>query len=508
LRMLERGQKLFGITITPAADFGSEMTNKVLVLGVDGIHNVFYVLKQAFTLAPEAIEHRDGNEFDIVADIKNQVRRREKPLDVGDWISWFYSGINEIEEFRREHKLHELRVYSLHYQFLLDCVKSPDESCLYNHTFGYIKITPAEAHKLMTNISFQCWVDVYLDGPMGSEKVIASFHSYHTTDYAMQIKVLDSPWTEHHTVDMRGLTKEDEFEWLIEKKGEDKAKENNVYKCYGYYVSERSLYVPRTPDKVYNFAYINDSLLTPGVQYKFNAFWLEGLNCFIINEYVAMVDMDVLHTSREEDTSKILLLDTVNQRKDVKTLFVTSKCNFGTMDDPTGALTLHHLSRYAESKCRVFFYEDLHASFGRFRIERVELDKAKKIEKNVREAVTEVKGVRGVVISSEGRVFSAYHSPLRFFLPHGTSIPIGSHVVFTANIDHDTNECEAREETIKVLDDPPIEYFEYNGRLIFSTTVSWLPRGDTISGVVSLTSPSSMIPSRNCPVPTATRMYS
>lgn len=54
--------------------------------------------------------------FDIIADIKNQVRKREKALDVGDWISWFYSGTDEITEFRREQKLHEMRCGNPHYQ--------------------------------------------------------------------------------------------------------------------------------------------------------------------------------------------------------------------------------------------------------------------------------------------------------------------------------------------------------------------------------------------------------
>lgn len=67
----------------------------------------------------------------------------------------------------------------------------------------------------------------------------------------MQIKVLDAvsfdlppslpliidwlidssqPWTEYHTVDQRGLTTEDPLDYLIEKVGVDKAKQNvSVY---------------------------------------------------------------------------------------------------------------------------------------------------------------------------------------------------------------------------------------------------------------------------------------
>lgn len=47
------------------------------------------------------------------------------------------------------------------------------------------------------------------------------------------------------------------------------------------------------------------------------------------------------------------MLEGVNQRLDYKSLFFTTKSSYGTMDDPTGALMTHHLSRYAESKCRL-----------------------------------------------------------------------------------------------------------------------------------------------------------
>ncbi|GMR61377.1 hypothetical protein PMAYCL1PPCAC_31572, partial [Pristionchus mayeri] len=479
-----RGQKLFGTVISTCTNPIDRRTNKVFVLNQGGDPYVFYVLREAFTLAPEAIAHVEGNEFDIVADIKNQVRKREKPLEVGDWISWYYSGSQDIAEFRREHKLHQIRCGHPHYQFLLVCVKSPTELCLYNHTFGYIAIDPKEARKLLPNIAFEAWVDVYLDEHKGN-KLVVKFDTYERSDHKMQIHVLDTPWTEHYTVDEREWTNDDIIESMIEKVGVVKGKEN----------------MEANPDKFFIVPYIDETVLVPGrlfppppsihqptdiagLKYRFDAYWHETMEFFVVVGMEKLEDFEPLHTT--EANGRILLLESVNQRQDFKSLFHTPKCNFGTMDDPTGALAFHHLSRYAESKCRVYFYEDRHCTFGRFRIEKVEHEKEKKIEKNVRESVKEVRGVRGVVVSSDGRVFSPAHSPLRIFLPRGANIPIGSHVVFTAVVDYDNKTLEATEDSVKVLnDEPPLEYFEFNGRLIFKTTADWTARSDVVCGVTS-----------------------
>lgn len=38
-------------------------------------------------------------------------------------------------------------------QFLLDCVKSPSEACLYNRTFGYVDISPEEVGIALSSTS-------------------------------------------------------------------------------------------------------------------------------------------------------------------------------------------------------------------------------------------------------------------------------------------------------------------------------------------------------------------
>ncbi|GMR32735.1 hypothetical protein PMAYCL1PPCAC_02930, partial [Pristionchus mayeri] len=479
-----RGQKLFGCVIDVCTSPSDRRANKLFVLNKGGAPYVFYVLREAFTLAPEAIAHIEGNEFDIVADIKNQVRKREKPLEVGDWISWYYSGSEDITEFRREHRLHKVTCGYPHYQFLLVCVKSPTEICLYNSTFGYIAIDPQEAKKLLPNIAFEAWVDVYLDEQNGN-KLVIKFHTYEKSDHKMQLQYLDAPWIDNYCVDIPELTDEEILESMIERVGVVKGEENNVYNKFGYYIAERTLYVEDLPDKFFTLPYIYANVLVPGLKYRFDAYWHDMSKFFVVVGIDKMEDYIPLHTTGEVG-GKILILDNVNQRQDFKSLFHTPSNNFGTMDDPTGALAFHHLSRYAESKCRVHFYEDRLCTFGRFRIEKVDPEKEKKMEKNVKESVKEVKGVKGVVVSSDGRVFSPAHAPLRIFLPRGANIPIGTHVVFTAIVDYDNKRLEATEDSLKMLNgEEPLEFFEFNGRLIFKTSAAWTARGDVICGVTS-----------------------
>lgn len=60
LSSMNRGKKLFGVVISPTARPGSERTNQVFVLENTGLTHVFYVLKEAFTLVPDAIERVEG----------------------------------------------------------------------------------------------------------------------------------------------------------------------------------------------------------------------------------------------------------------------------------------------------------------------------------------------------------------------------------------------------------------------------------------------------------------
>ncbi|GMT32420.1 hypothetical protein PFISCL1PPCAC_23717 [Pristionchus fissidentatus] len=482
---LERGRKLFGVAIT-MLDLPSFYTNHIVVRDDSGSLHLFYVTREAFMLAPESFVQNErttesNDVFEIVADIKNAVRRRERPLCIGDWISWYYSGSEDVSEFKREHKIYEVQSAFPYFQFLLDVIKSPTQNCVYNDSFGYARMSPDEASKMLPNIVVKAWINVYLEGTMKKEKICLSFGGYVSCDFQTQIKLPDAPWIEHHKVDMRGLS--DDEEYMLEKSKKDKKRENNVIGRLGFYVSWRSLYVEKTPDKIFLLPYVDDSVMTPGVQYRLNAYWCETRECFIVTDMEKTIDTNAMLVYKTDE--RFLILDNLSQRDDFKSMFYTEKLKMGMMDDPTGALVTHHLSRYAQSKCRVYFYEDLNGTLGRFRIEKVEAEKETKIEKNIRENIRDLSGVKGVVISSDGLIFSSSHSPLRFYLPPDVVVPVGSHVAFTATIDHDTKIFHVKAETLKVFDKEPLEHIEYNGRFLFKTEFSWLPRGESMNAFVS-----------------------
>lgn len=85
------------------------------------------------------------------------------------------------------------------------------------------------------------------------------------------------------------------------------------------------MYVEETPEKFFLLPYVDDSLFVPGesycpfihqsiikgVKYRFNAYWNDRMNVFIVAQQglEMMEDMDVLHTEHNaaEHRDKILV---------------------------------------------------------------------------------------------------------------------------------------------------------------------------------------------------------
>ncbi|CAJ0960210.1 unnamed protein product, partial [Mesorhabditis belari] len=327
-------------------------------------------------------------------------------------------------------------------QFLVKGVMDePENAQIYVGDYGILPLSMADVKRALPNIEIKVWVKLHED--FKNMCLTASFAEFEGVDEEDQYMVASAPWNSGK--DKYALhvysDSDDEGPTVLRTAKEDDNKRFPYMKrldVHCIYTSHLNLYSEcfKTDRIVFPFLK-KDPLEIPAIGETLlcNIVWHQYETCFVVYEWRRAT------SERPIPTKKIGLFDAievgVKEMNEHPGIFKSEK--FGFMDDPEKKLSMHHLTRYNNSVCRVYVKDDAPTKLGRFRIVDVETDKFDKIKKFLDMNKIEVNNEIGVIVSTDGKnVFSAKHASITFRFDQETCedwryLSPGTKIKFTAN---------------------------------------------------------------------------